>query len=456
MKLFQLKQIVTMNPEGGSSKRGRGRGKRDRDAAEAKAGGGGTMLRVLGAAQKREVKATQNLSIIVLFFMICWIPLYTINCIKAFCPACHIDATWTDFCIILSHLNSAVNPLLYAYHLRDFRAALKSLIYKIFGMKETNPPCENYYKPSIVSHTQRNQSCMEKRSSAAHTHNQQPKIYVDSPVWLRQHAQEVSPPEPASPEPPLRREMWMISEVPSLSEKEISQEGVATISRSGGSRTCLQVPLDDSDPDDDVFLPSPMKLISVAQYDFGDENMTELPFGDKGDSGSPSSESAEYSDSVPETSVRDGREIKRYSSISSTRGDSPVALSYSSTVPTIFCIDNDKTGDLKRSPKYQNISELPKIPFRKTEHISESSTSSSYERSPTKSLRLSPLKIVGDFLFNQTSNNKILKRNTMNGYKSKKRHTLLGRSSSDVVQYLDLHRNGSSHPTRFPNSQRNS
>lgn len=88
----------------------------------------GTKLRVLGAAQRREVKAAQNLAIIVLFFIICWIPLYTINCIKAFCPSCDPPLPLTNFCIILSHLNSAVNPLLYAYHLRDFRAALRNML----------------------------------------------------------------------------------------------------------------------------------------------------------------------------------------------------------------------------------------------------------------------------------------------------------------------------------------
>lgn len=95
------------------------------------------MLRTLGAAQKREVKATQNLSIIVLFFMICWIPLYTINFILAFCDDCFkMNSTLMLFCIILSHLNSAGNPLLYAYHLKDFRAALKSFLLNLVGGKE--------------------------------------------------------------------------------------------------------------------------------------------------------------------------------------------------------------------------------------------------------------------------------------------------------------------------------
>ncbi|XP_053678641.1 adenosine receptor A2b [Anopheles nili] len=99
----------------------------------------GTMLRVLRAAQNREVKATQNLSIIVLFFMICWMPLHTINCIMAFCPHCYIHAPIMLFVITLSHLNSALNPLLYAYHLKDFRAALKKLILSIFGLTPATP-----------------------------------------------------------------------------------------------------------------------------------------------------------------------------------------------------------------------------------------------------------------------------------------------------------------------------
>lgn len=129
---------------------------------------GGTMLRVLGAARKRDVKATQNLSIIVLFFMICWLPLYTINCIKAFWPDYYIHPKITFFCIILSHLNSAVNPVLYAYHLRDFRAALKTFILKIFGIEEPQPDISHRY--SLAS--QHRLQSIDKRPSL------QAKIYI--------------------------------------------------------------------------------------------------------------------------------------------------------------------------------------------------------------------------------------------------------------------------------------
>ncbi|XP_038104275.1 probable glycoprotein hormone G-protein coupled receptor [Culex quinquefasciatus] len=191
----QLRQIVTMNPSGGlssSSSESRRPSESSRiristtpSGRPGKHGhGGGTMLRVLGAAQKREVKATQNLSIIVLFFMICWIPLYTINCIVAFCRDCQIPPTLMLFCIILSHLNSAVNPLLYAYHLKDFRAALRNLIMSMLGYDVTTQDLN--YRASLASQQQQiaqRHSIMDKRLSL------QPKIYIDSPVYHRTQQQ---------------------------------------------------------------------------------------------------------------------------------------------------------------------------------------------------------------------------------------------------------------------------
>lgn len=74
---------------------------------------------------KREVRTAKNLAIIVVFFMICWIPLYTVNCVQAFCSKCNVPIWLLDTFIVLSHVNSALNPFLYAYHMTDFRTALK-------------------------------------------------------------------------------------------------------------------------------------------------------------------------------------------------------------------------------------------------------------------------------------------------------------------------------------------
>ncbi|XP_065282120.2 adenosine receptor A2b [Dermacentor albipictus] len=77
---------------------------------------------------KREVRTAKALLSIVLFFMICWFPLYTLNCIKAFCVGCEAPHWVFDVLIVLSHANSALNPFLYAYRMSDFRNAFKRLL----------------------------------------------------------------------------------------------------------------------------------------------------------------------------------------------------------------------------------------------------------------------------------------------------------------------------------------
>lgn len=85
---------------------------------------------------RREVKKARKLSIIVFFFMICWIPLYLSNTLEAFLIS-HQPAWLVDTFIILSHLNSALNPILYAYHMRDFREAMKNFLCKCVVRRES-------------------------------------------------------------------------------------------------------------------------------------------------------------------------------------------------------------------------------------------------------------------------------------------------------------------------------
>ena len=80
------------------------------------------------AAAASEVRAAKGIGVIVAVFIISWLPLYTINTMLFFCRACHVPCHIIDVCIVLSHFNSAWNPALYAWGVRDFRAALRQLV----------------------------------------------------------------------------------------------------------------------------------------------------------------------------------------------------------------------------------------------------------------------------------------------------------------------------------------
>ncbi|XP_061865994.1 adenosine receptor A2a [Colius striatus] len=87
---------------------------------------------------QKEVHAAKSLAIIVGLFAVCWLPLHIINCFTLFCPNCAHAPLWLMYlAIILSHANSVVNPLIYAYRIREFRHTFRRIISQhILGRKE--------------------------------------------------------------------------------------------------------------------------------------------------------------------------------------------------------------------------------------------------------------------------------------------------------------------------------
>ncbi|XP_074045375.1 adenosine receptor A2b [Macrotis lagotis] len=81
---------------------------------------------------QREIHAAKSLAMIVGIFALCWLPLHATNCITLFNP--HFGETkpkWLmHLVILLSHTNSVVNPIIYAYRIRDFRCTFRKIISK--------------------------------------------------------------------------------------------------------------------------------------------------------------------------------------------------------------------------------------------------------------------------------------------------------------------------------------
>ncbi|CAB1318628.1 unnamed protein product [Coregonus sp. 'balchen'] len=78
---------------------------------------------------QKEVHAAKSLAIIMGLFALCWLPLHIINCFNLFCQDCGRPHIWVmNIAIILSHANSVVNPLIYAYRLREFRHTFRRIL----------------------------------------------------------------------------------------------------------------------------------------------------------------------------------------------------------------------------------------------------------------------------------------------------------------------------------------
>ncbi|XP_057677519.1 adenosine receptor A2b [Corythoichthys intestinalis] len=77
---------------------------------------------------QREIRAAKSLSIIVGLFAICWLPVHILNCLTLFYKDLHKPEEVMYVAIILSHANSAVNPVIYAYRIQDFRNTFHKIL----------------------------------------------------------------------------------------------------------------------------------------------------------------------------------------------------------------------------------------------------------------------------------------------------------------------------------------
>ncbi|CAJ0965151.1 unnamed protein product [Ranitomeya imitator] len=79
-----------------------------------------------GAGMK-EFKTATSLFTIIFFFMLCWAPLHVMNGVSLLCPECYIPPDILNIGIILTHANSALNPVMYVYKLKSFRKTFKKV-----------------------------------------------------------------------------------------------------------------------------------------------------------------------------------------------------------------------------------------------------------------------------------------------------------------------------------------
>ncbi|XP_061461230.1 adenosine receptor A2b [Rhineura floridana] len=91
---------------------------------------------------QKEINAAKSLAIIVGLFVLCWLPLHVLNCLNLFLwDFASYKPTWAmNLAIILSHANSVINPIIYAYRIQDFRCTFRKILWRYVLCKADDFP----------------------------------------------------------------------------------------------------------------------------------------------------------------------------------------------------------------------------------------------------------------------------------------------------------------------------
>ncbi|XP_068152479.1 octopamine receptor beta-1R [Drosophila tropicalis] len=77
---------------------------------------------------RRERKAARTLGIIMSAFLLCWLPFFLWYITSTVCDSCKTPRIVVGILFWIGYFNSALNPIIYAYFNRDFRAAFKKTL----------------------------------------------------------------------------------------------------------------------------------------------------------------------------------------------------------------------------------------------------------------------------------------------------------------------------------------
>ncbi|XP_043932574.1 adenosine receptor A1-like [Protopterus annectens] len=115
-----------------------------------------------GTYYGKELSLAKSLALVLLLFALCWLPIHIMNSVAFFCPSCKLSKLVFYIGIVLSHLNSAVNPIVYAFRIKKLQEELHK-IWTSYICGKTNETIKNNIDPMTVLEVE-NSVFTEKRT----------------------------------------------------------------------------------------------------------------------------------------------------------------------------------------------------------------------------------------------------------------------------------------------------
>ncbi|NWV07686.1 AA3R protein, partial [Ptilonorhynchus violaceus] len=100
---------------------------------------GSASVRGAGAFYGQEFRTAKSLALVLVLFAISWLPLCIINCVSYFYPESHIPQYLMYLGILLSHANSAMNPIVYACKIKKFKTTYLLILRTYILCKKPDP-----------------------------------------------------------------------------------------------------------------------------------------------------------------------------------------------------------------------------------------------------------------------------------------------------------------------------
>lgn len=79
-------------------------------------------------AMKNERKAVKVLGIVLVIFLIAWVPFAILNILSASCRPCNINPIFLDIFVWLGYISSGINPMVYNAFNNKFRRTYKKIV----------------------------------------------------------------------------------------------------------------------------------------------------------------------------------------------------------------------------------------------------------------------------------------------------------------------------------------
>ncbi|KAK2521891.1 adenosine receptor A3 [Columba livia] len=96
-------------------------------------------VRGAGGFYGQEFKTAKSLALVLFLFAISWLPLCILNCISYFYPKCQIPNYLMYLAILLSHVNSVMNPIVYACKIKKFKNTYLLILRTYILCKKPDP-----------------------------------------------------------------------------------------------------------------------------------------------------------------------------------------------------------------------------------------------------------------------------------------------------------------------------